>query len=536
MAYVELTMWEVLEVLKLIEAGNTVRATWRKTGRSRKTIDRYVEAAEDLGWVRGVHPVDEELAGEVASLIRPGPRKNGPTDSEALLSPFHSQIEAWLQLDSRRDGLKLTKVHQLLIRQDVDVTYSTLYRYCVKHFSFGRNRGTVRLADTKPGETVEVDFGRMGLLYDSEEDRNRVVHALIVTLTHSRHQYVHLCFTQTITDFICGLEDAFEFFGGVPEYVVLDNLRAAVKKAHRYTPELSRTFSEYAAYRGFETDPTEPAAPTQKPKVERGVPYVRENFFKGEQFLNLEQAQREAVKWCHDIAGMRIHGTTRKQPVLEFYAREQQTLQPLTKERFDIPNWGTPKVHPDCHVRFLNALYSVHFKYRGKKTVVRGDSKLVRIYIDNQQVKTHPRQPEGGRSTDYENDYPKEQTAYTMRDPNRIIAQAKVNGFHIGEFAEHLLGGRHPWSKIRQGQKLVKLCEKYGETVVDAACRRALHFELIDVQRVERIIKQALDKKKTDPSKQNAEESQVIQLPLRFARSNASFNHNHKECKNDGTE
>jgi len=99
---------------------------------------------------------------------------------------------------------------------------------------------------------------------------------------------------------------------------------------------------------------------------------------------------------------------------------EKAALRPLTAERFDPPRWAEPKVHPDCHVRFNYALYSVPHIHKGRKTTLRADSKLVRIYVAGNLVKTHPLQPPGGRSTDY-SDYPPEKTATTgqKRTPPR---------------------------------------------------------------------------------------------------------------------
>ena len=525
MAYMELKMWDVLEVLKLYEKGKSKRAVSNLTGRDRKTVQRYIKIAENLGWVKGRHPVDEELAGEVVSMLKPGPSTENTVSNEALIAVHHDEIKEWLNLDERRSGLRLSKVHVLLKRKGVDVNYMALYRYAVKHLNFGKKKGTVRLEEVLPGDEAQVDFGRLGKIYDAETGKNRFVHALIVTLTRSRYQYVHLSYTQTIGDFIDGIEEAFEFFGGVTRRVILDNLKAAVTKADRYNPIFSRTFAEYSEYRGFIMDAAVAASPKNKPHVERQVQYVRDNFFKGEEFINLEHAQRDAVKWCSQTAGMRIHGTTLKKPLIEFETVEKPCLSPLVKARYDTPQWASPKVHMDCHVQFMNSFYSVNFKYRGKKTDVRGDSRLVRIYIDGELVKTHPRMAPGGRSTDHENDYPKEQTTYTMRDPERIIYCANQKGKSVGDYAEHLLGGQYPWSHIRQTQKLMRLCEKYGAATVDAACARALSFDLVNVTRLEGIIKKALEKQQKEPCTSEHHENKVIQLPLKFQRNHQSFNH-----------
>jgi hypothetical protein len=524
MAYVEHGMWEVLEVLRRIHKGESVRSTARSTGRDKKTVKRYAAAAAEVGWVAGTHEPSEDLAREVLAALRPGPKESDEANKiEQRLMPHIKQIEKWLKPDGfYKRGLRLTKVHILLKRMGVETSYAGLYRFAVKHLGYGEKKLTVRMADVSPGEVAEVDFGLLGFVPDSETGKQRVVHALVVTLVYSRHQYVHVTHSQKLEDLILGLEEAWAFFGGVTHRVVVDNLKAAVVRADRYDPTFQRTFNEYAEHCGFTIDAAVSKSPTHKPHVERQVPYVRDNFFRGEQFLSREDTQRRAEKWCLETAGKRVHGTTRRQPFIEFEAFEKEALLPKNEERFDTPKWAEPKVHPDCHVRFQNALYSVPYQYRGKKTTVRGDSRLVRIYIGGNLVKTHKRMDAGKRSTD-EADYPQEKSAYAMRDAKYIIQKAKEKGEQIGVFAERLLSGDFPWSMLRQSQKLLRLCDKYGEKIMETACQRALSFDLINVKRLENIVKGGLDKRVSDIGRSNSE-AEVIQLPLGFFRNNHSFN------------
>jgi len=532
MAYREHGMWEVLDVLMRVHRGESRVAIRRTTGRRRKTIRRYVEKAEELGWKAGEDEPDEALATAVLELIRPGPKDDLPGETEQLLLPHKKQLKDWLKTDQpSRRGLTLTKTHILLQRRGVSVTYISLYRYAVKHLGFGRKRSTVRMADVDPGELAEVDFGRLGMVPDPETGKKRLLHALIVTLVFSRHQYVHTTHSQKLSDLIQGLEDAWAFFDGVTDRVVIDNLKAAVVKADRYEPVFQRTFNEYAKYRDFVIDAAIVQHPTGKPHVERQVPYVRENFFKGEHFLSRDHVQREVIHWCMTTAGTRIHGTTRKRPLAQFETLEKPALDPLDKPPFDTPRWGEPSVHPDYHIRFHYALYSVPHPHKGKKTLVRGDSKLVRIYVHGQLVKIHPTQPPGGRSTDYA-DYPPEKSAYAMRDANYQIRKARELGENIGLFTESLLSGTYPWTKLRQAQKLLRLADKYGNTRVDDACHRALRFDVINVHRVERIVKLALDKDAEDQATPpSCTEGQILQMPLRFLREPESFRHHPSKQK-----
>jgi hypothetical protein len=333
---------------------------------------------------------------------------------------------------------------------------------------------------------------------------------------------VHVSFSQRLADLIEGLEAAWVFFGGVPARVVIDNLRAAVTRADRYEPIFQRTFAEYAHYRGFVIDAALPRHARGKPHVERGVQYLRESFFRGESFIDLAHVQREAVRWCTEQAGQRIHGTTRKRPLEVFEALERAALRPLERERFDPPEWAACTVHPDHHLSFRKALYSVPTRHVGKRVWVRADRALVRIYVEGELVKTHERQAPGGRSTDYR-DYPAERAPYAMRDPEHVIEGARRAGDHVGRFAERLLAGPLPWARLRQGQRLLRLVERYGRERLDAACRRALAFDLINVRRLEGIL--ASDLTRGQPPREPQPRGQLLAFPARFLRPAGSFDH-----------
>jgi transposase len=521
MAYREVEMWEILDVLRRVSRGESKTAIQRATGRTRKTVRRYIERARKLGWDPGggVQP-DEALALEVARSLKPVGQKSSAGSSESQLTAHREQIRQWLFPQDASRGLRLTKVHELLGRQGIEVPYTSLHRFAVKHCGFQeRKRITVRVAEVEPGELAEVDFGRLGLVADPETGRRRVLHALIVTLVYSRHQYVHVTFSQKLPDLIEGLEDAWEYFGGVTARVVLDNLRAAVVKPDRYDPTFQRTFEEYARHRVFVIDAAVVRHATGKPHVERQVQYVRESFFRGEDFHDIGHVQREASRWSTEIASQRIHGTLCEKPIVRFEV-EKTALRPLETPRFDPPTWAKCKVHPDHHIQFGRAIYSVPTRYIGKELWVRADRRLVRAYFEGELIKTHERKPPGGRSTDYD-DYPKELAPYAMRDPERMISEARQQGKHVGRFMERLLSGSFPWAHLRQAQRLLRLSNKYGQKRLDAACRRALHFDLIHVGRVERIVEAGLDQKAPIISP-----GQLVILPTaRFLRPVGSFDH-----------
>jgi hypothetical protein len=215
-------------------------------------------------------------------------------------------------------------------------------------------------------------------------------------------------------------------------------------------------------------DAARPRHPKDKPIIENGVRYARERFWKGETFIDLDDVWRRSQHWCRDVAGRRIHGTTRAVPAEVFEKEERPALIPWHAPRFDTPQWALCKVHPDHHIRFQQALYSVPTRWIGCTMDVRGDRSLVRIYNRGELIKTHPRQAPGKQSTDY-TDYPEQRAPFAMRWPDFYRKKAQEVGEHAGHFVEKLFEGEFPWSRLRQAQKLMRLAERYGAERVDHA-------------------------------------------------------------------
>jgi hypothetical protein len=193
-------------------------------------------------------------------------------------------------------------------------------------------------------------------------------------------------------------------------------------------------------------------------------------------------------------------------------------LAPPT-EPFDVPVWAEhAKVHPDHHVEVARALYSVPTIYRGKEVRVRADKTTVKIYFGTDLVKLHPRKPPGGRSTDTD-DYPVGKATYALRSVDGLVAKARAKGAHVGIYAERLLGGPLPWTRMRQAYALLRLCDKYGDGRVEAVCQSALAFDVVDVVRITRMLKTAATL--TSPAQVGGKVVQLV--PPRFARPEQHF-------------
>jgi transposase len=521
MGYREVSRMEMEEVVRRLRAGESQRAIARATGMARNTVAKYVLAAFAAGLVEGEATPRVSPAGR-----RPGPAPGQGAEQIARLLPYQERVRHWLAADK----LQLTRVQELLAQEGMAVSYTTLRRFVRKAGLGGQQRTTVRMAETAPGELAEMDFGQLGRLADPESGKRRLVWALVLVLPYSRHSFFWPLMEQTLAAVIEGLERAWRFFGGVSHRLVLDNFPAAVAGTDPLAPRPTRGFLEYSQARGFLVDPARVRRPQDKPHVERGIGYVRERFWKGGTFSDLGDVRAQAERWCREVAGQRIHGTTRRLPLVVFQDEEQAQLLPLADEPYDVPVWRTVTVHPDHHVAFGQALYSVPATRcpPGMKLEVRGDSALVRLYHRGELVKVHPHQSKGRRSTDPE-DYPPERTAYALRAPDRLIRQAATIGEHVEQFARRLLDGPLPWAKLRQAQKLVRLAERYTPARLDAACGRALGFDLVDVRRLERILVLALEQESL-PAPAVAGQLHLL-LPGRFVRPGSAFDHRSGEAE-----
>ncbi len=513
--YRELTMTDVREVLRRWQAQQSNKAIARTTRIDRKTVRRYIEMAQRLGVTRETELVDD-VVHEVAQSIQSRPLPE-PSEAWRAVEPHRAQLEKWME-----QGLRLSRMHALLTRDGAQLTYATLRRYAVRELGWGVPRATVRIVDPPAGQEAQIDFAEMGRVVDVETGRTRRLWVLIVMLPTSRYGFVWPTFSQTTHAVIEGLEAAWRFFDGMPKTLVPDNATAMIVGADPTSPKLNDAFAEYTQARGIFADPARVRRPRDKAKVERNVTYVRDGWFAGETGCKtIDDWRRSAEDWCRDVAGTRIHGTTRKVPRDEYLLVEKAAMLAAPTEPFDVPSFGDAKVHPDHHIQVARALYSVPTMYLGKRVRVRTDSKTVRIYLATELIKVHMRQPPGGRSTDA-NDYPAGKSIYALRSVDALKKKAHERGSHIGEYADRLLGGPLPWTQMRAAYALLSLCDKYGDGRVEAVCQSALVFDCVDVKRISRMLKQGLGRTTTSRG------DNVVPLPLptqhaRFARSDAHF-------------
>ena len=454
MVFREVSVIEIREVLRAWLAGKSERAVAAQAGVDRKTSRRYVTAAVAAGLSRdgGEEQLTDELIGQVVSVVRPV-RPDGHGQGWAELEARQEEIAAWV-----KGGVPVVKIGVLLGRRGVVVAERTLHRFAAERCGAG-SKVTTPVDDGPPGGELQVDFGDLGLI-PAGEGRRRKLRALVFTACFSRYLFVYLTFSMTLEEVIAGCEQAWAFFGGVFRVVVPDNMSPVVAKADAVNPQLTREWLEYAQARGFVTDPARVRHPRDKPRVEAGVKFVQGNFFAGETFLDLADARSKMAAWLV-TANARVHGTTRQVPAVVFAAQEAPCLLPAPAERYQVPYWAQVKVHVDYHIQVARALYSVPWRHVGARVMARADEHLVKVYLRDQLIKTHPRKQPGGRSTDAA-DMPPGVEGYATRTVDRIVAQAASYGPATGIYAQRLLDGDAPWMMMRSVYRLIGLAKRYG--------------------------------------------------------------------------
>ena len=392
-------------------------------------------------------------------------RERGGRTSEC--EPFRDAIRAKLDL-----GLSAQRIFQDLT---ADHSFAGSY-YSVRRFVAQlapKQEFPFRRIECGPGEEAQVDFGT-GAPVVGPDGKRRRTHVLRVVLSHSRKGFTEAVFRQTTDDFVRCLEDAFWHFGGVPQRLVLDNLRAAVTKADWFDPELNPQVRSFAEYYGVVLLPTRPYTPRHKGKVERGIDYVQENALRGRTFAGLEDQNRFLLDWERAVADTRLHGTTRRQVAAQF-ASEKPALRPLPAARFPCFREVKRTVHRDGHVEVDKAYYSVPPEYLSRRVWVRYDARLVRIFDERMKpVAVHVRH-EPGRFSTQSSHIAGPKISGVERGTEWLLGRVRRIGPHSVRWAEAVVASRGVQA-VRVLQGLLNLAQRHPSDALERACDTAASY------------------------------------------------------------
>jgi len=343
-----------------------------------------------------------------------------------------------------------------------------------------------RRLETPPGQEAQVDFGTGARVVDAEGKR-RKTHLFRIVLSCSRKAYSEVVYRQTTENFIRCLENAFWHFGGVPQTLVIDNLRAAVKKVDWFEPELNPKVEAFCLHYGVTILPTRPYMPRHKGKVEKGVDYAQENGLKGLVFTSLDEQNAHLLHWETTVADTRIHGTTRRQVAKHFEEEERAALQPLPLERFPFFHEGRRRVHRDGHVEVDKAYYSTPPEYIGRTLWVRWDTRLVRLFNQRwEQIAVHAKQQPGQFSTSPHHISDKK-ISTVENGALWLLGKVDLIGVQASQWAAQMMAQKGVRG-LRVLQGLLSLAEKHPTEDVEKACEIAHSYGAYQLAQVRKLI------------------------------------------------
>ena len=486
MARRRLKLFEYIHILEEMRAGTSSRVIAEKCLASRNKARGIRETAQAHGWLDPSAPMPTSEDINRAFPAPPVPIR------ESCLEPYREKVAGWVEA-----GYAPKQIFRELKRQAPSFNGSV---GAVKRFLRSLGNATPKafvVLHFEAGEAAQVDFGSGPLIQHPHTEKPTRTHFFVMTLCHSRHMYVELVWDQKVETWLRCHRKAFEFFGGVPHKIGLDNLKTAIIRAYAQDrdPEIQRAYAECAEHYGFLVDPCLPARPQHKGKVERGgVGYVQRSFMPLlPANTPLPEANARVQRWLLTRAGLREHGTTHEAPLTRFETVERAKLLPLPPTAYDLATWQRAKLHRDGYVVFEKSFYSAPSRLVGQTLWLRAGLRELRLFTDDfNLVATHSRAAQPGqRLTHPDHVAPGKARGLTVTRSS-CQADADLIGPATAQVVAELLAHR-PLDRLRTAVRILALAERYTPARLEAACRRGLAFGDTSLPALKRILAEGLD-------------------------------------------
>ncbi|RYZ67902.1 MAG: IS21 family transposase [Proteobacteria bacterium] len=468
-------MRKVREVLRLhFEAGCTQREIRASTGLSKGSVSEYLKRAREAGlaWETARAMGDAEVE---AALFRDVGR-NEPLGR----SPIDF---AWVHTELSKTGVTL----QLLVSEYQEAAVARQngtrpYQYsqfCDLYTAWRKTLSYSMRQVHRAGERLFVDYsGKRPSVVDAATGELVPVELFVAVLGASNYTYAEATRSQQKADFVASTIRALEYFGGVPEIVVPDQLRSAVSGPDRYDPELNPTYLELAQHYGFAVVPARPRKPRDKAKVEGGVLVAQRWILaclRHRTFFSLD-ALNEAIAELLEKLNARPFQKLEGCRSSAFVELDKPALKPLPGRRYERAEWKKGKVHIDYHVDFEGRFYSVPCALVGAHVEVRATTSMVEILFRGARVASHVRSY-GRLGTQVTSDAhrPKKHSDYGDWPPERMLAWAGSIGPSVRLVVEKIFA-RYPRPELgyRPFLALTRDAKTFGPERLDAACARGL--------------------------------------------------------------
>jgi transposase len=400
-------------------------------------------------------------------------KSSPPEDAEVGLPPWQNNVD-WEAV--RKESARGVSVKVLWQEACPDVDYVRFWR-TLRRICPVRPEPVLRLQH-KPGEKSQIDYTDGLELVDIKSGKKITTQLFVGVLPFSSLTFGEFVADQKLPTFIGSQQNMFAFFGGVTKYVVVDNLKSGVTKAHIYDPDANRTYCEFGNHMGFAVLPARPRTPRDKGAVEGAIGLIQKTFYaqvRHRVFTSLFEMNQALRVYLDELnrSVMKDYGVSR----LDRFEEEKKCLGALPPSAFVFTEWKTSKVHPDCHIQVGKNFYSVPHAFVGLIVRVRLSAKLVEVFSDEAEpIAVHARM--GGEhcyATD-ERHYPAAKLATASFSLHQAIAQAKRIGPETEKLTEHLFTLTQPLKYLRRVQGILRLAEKKKVTIkaLEYACKMAL--------------------------------------------------------------
>jgi len=405
-------------------------------------------------------------------------RKSAPRPSK--LDPYKPHIARWLETYPYSSVQVLQRLRELGYQGGLSI----LKDYVAKIRP--RKVSAFLTLSFAPGECAQVDWGQYGTV--TVGSTRRRLSFFVMVLCYSRMMYLEFTVLEAMEHFLACHQHAFEYFGAVPGAVMVDNLKCAVIKRHvGQAPVFNPRYLDFANHYGYQIRACGVGKGNEKGRVENAVGYVKKNFLAGLDIPDFRTVNPAAKAWLEEIANVRIHGTTRKQPV-EMFKTERPAMGRLPAMPCDTATPRPVRASNRFRIKLDSNRYSVPAEYAGAQLTMKAAIDTVRLYHGTNLIAQHLRSYD--RNQDFEHpDHPRallmqRKKAREQRLLMRFMKLSpKAEAYHQ-ELARRRMNPRH---HIRQ---IVALSEIYGDERLARAIEDAFTYQAFSCEYIANILEQ----------------------------------------------
>ena len=507
-------------IITLLKNGVGQREIHRKTKINRKTIRKYAKEIDLLPAGSDINPKSPTLATGADRVISGNPPPRPPGNSTSKEEKRAIRLHAGSACEPHREWIeKQVKLRRnaVAIYQDLVELFGFSNKYnSVKRFVRGLRKEDPKQFDRlefSPGEEAQVDYGTGAKTLHST-GKYRKTRLFIMTLKYSRRSFRKVVWQSSKETWAKLHEEAFRYFGGCPQYVVLDNLKEGVIKADLYEPELNTVYAAMLEHYGVVADPARVRDPNRKGTVENAVQHTQDTALKGRTFESIERQNEWLVHWEKQWAAQRIHGRTKRQ-VEEMFQEEKPYLKQLPLTAFRYFSQETRTVWDDGAIQVGKSYYSALPAPLYTKVIVRIYDSEIEI-IDPVTMVFFRRHIKSSRPGSFDM-APEDRIFNPSRQTRYLFAKAESIGPATLKLCKVLFEEEGRTGQRRM-QGIVNLVRHYEARYVEQACIKASDVGLRSYKSIRNLVKTLAEKNREEKDSGGLiQEHKLIRPPEDYA-------------------